>query len=276
MVADPFARAKHKLLDRAMRDGRLTPASRLVFYEIIQHVNRVSGDAWPSEVRLADRLELDVKTVKRALPPLQSLGYIEIKKQGRHNTYRPALESARKGDNLSPVDGVPTGGHPRARERAIGDNLSADRGQFVPSIGDKNGPLSSLSKPPQENFSKNSITNTFASGRAREGQRTSVGRGSTGGHPSEQDSGLQSKADDGRVHLLLMQELGSDVVDALHQTDGGRPLRLITATRRSRTLTPIEQTHARDLAAGELRRKPTAQAREIAAGLLRAVEQAER
>jgi hypothetical protein len=40
-MADPFSQAKHRLLDRAMRDGRLTPASRLVFYEIIQHVNRV-------------------------------------------------------------------------------------------------------------------------------------------------------------------------------------------------------------------------------------------
>ena len=35
-MADPFSRAKYRLLDRAMHDGRLTPASRLVFYEIIQ------------------------------------------------------------------------------------------------------------------------------------------------------------------------------------------------------------------------------------------------
>ena len=82
-MADPFSQAKHRLLDRAMRDGRLTPASRLVFYEIIQHVNRVSGDAWPSEARLANRLQIDVKTVKRALPPLKLCGYIEVKKNGR-------------------------------------------------------------------------------------------------------------------------------------------------------------------------------------------------
>ena len=55
-MADPFTRAKLQLLDRAMHDGRLTPAARLVFYDIIQHVNRVSGDAWPSELRLAGRL----------------------------------------------------------------------------------------------------------------------------------------------------------------------------------------------------------------------------
>jgi len=102
-MADPFSQAKHRLLDRAMRDGRLTPASRLVFYEIIQHVNPVSGDAWPSEARLANRLQIDVKTVKRALPPLKLCGYIEVKKNGRHNTYRPMFDGPPNGDKLSPM-----------------------------------------------------------------------------------------------------------------------------------------------------------------------------
>ena len=142
-MADPFSQAKHRLLDRAMRDGRLTPASRLVFYEIIQHVNRVSGDAWPSEARLANRLQIDVKTVKRALPPLKLCGYIEVKKTGRHNTYRRMFDGPPNGDKLSPID-----------QMAPGDKLSRDRRQIVPSTGDKNGPVTSPSSDRRSQRSK--------------------------------------------------------------------------------------------------------------------------
>ena len=45
----------------------------------------------------------------------------------------------------------------------------------------------------------------------------------------------------------------SQVVDALHALDGGRPLKILTLQRRQRPLTPIEAVHARSLAAGELR-----------------------
>lgn len=52
-----------------MHDGRLTATARLVFYEILDHVNRVSGDAWPSEQRISDRLGFDERTVRRARSP---------------------------------------------------------------------------------------------------------------------------------------------------------------------------------------------------------------
>jgi hypothetical protein len=108
-MADPFTRAKLRLLDRGMHDGRLTAGSRLVFYEIIQHVNRVSGNAWPSEERIANRLQIDVKTVKRSIGPLQKFDYVEVKREGRHNTYRPKIEVP-KGGKLSSVDRSATGG----------------------------------------------------------------------------------------------------------------------------------------------------------------------
>ena len=54
---------------------------------------------------------------------------------------------------------------------------------------------------------------------------------------------------------MLIGELGSEVVEALHSLDGGRPLRLLTVQRRQRQLTPTEMQQARDLAAGELRKE---------------------
>ena len=190
----------------------------------------MSGDAWPSEARIANRLQIDVKTVKRALPPLKLCGYIEVKKNGRHNTYRPMFDGPLNGDNLSPID-----------QMAPGDNLSGDRRQIVPSIGDKNGPLTSLRELHQDNRSKNTIIGPSERGRAREGC------------PREHGDPLASKPDDGGIHLMLIEELGSQVVDALHALDGGRPLKILTLQRRQRPLTPIEAVHARSLAAGELR-----------------------
>src|SRR5260221_645213 len=113
-MADPYTRAKMRLQDRGMHDERLTPAARLVFYEILSHLNRVSGDAWPSEERIAIRLGLEVRTVRRAIhgtkhskkrpnsnrkkPPrecgLVALGYITVEVDGRSNTYRPIFDEA--------------------------------------------------------------------------------------------------------------------------------------------------------------------------------------
>ena len=242
-MADAFTRAKLRLLDCAMHDGRLTPSSRLVFYEIVQHINRVSGNAWPSELRLADRLHIDVKTVKRALPPLCACGYIEIEKTGRHNTYRPVFDTARKGDNLSPIEGahgragVPTGGH---LPETNGDILSGNRGHFVQEIGDKNGPLSYLREPLKENLSKRDHHQEPFRGCAREGLSR------------KGEDPIASRPDDGKTQVLLSEQIGWDTLHALHEIDGGRPLKQLTAVRRDRPLSSVEIAHARSVVAGDL------------------------
>ena len=239
-MADAFTSAKLRLLNDAMHDGRLTPSSRLVFYEIVQHINRVSGNAWPSELRLADRLHIDVKTVKRALPPLQAYGYIEIEKTGRHNTYRPVFDKARKGDKLSPIEGAQGAHVERAPPNSIADILSENRGHFVPAIGDKNGPLSYLREPIKENLSKPDHHEEPFRSCAREGLSRKT------------DDPIASMPDDGRIHLILIEELGSDTVEALNDIDDGRPLRMLTTLRRDRRLTAIEIDHARSIVAGDL------------------------
>lgn len=239
-MADAFTRAKLRRLNEAMHDGRLTASSRLVFYEIVQHINRVSGNAWPSELRLAERLHIDVKTVKRALPPLCACGYIEIEKTGRHNTYRPVFGDGRKGDNLPPIGGAQGAHVERAPSEMKGDILSRDRGHFVPGIGGKNGPLSYLREPIKENQFKSAHHEPSLLGCAREGLSRKA------------DDPIASKADDGKIQVLLSEQLGWEAVHALNEIDGGRPLKQLTVLRRDRPLTAIEIGHARNVIAGDL------------------------
>lgn len=154
MMADAWTRRKLELQDRVMHDARLTPAARLVFYEILQHVNRKSGDAWPSEKRLADNLGLEERTVRRAIhgdprprktgneagaPGLIALGYITVEMDGRCNTYRPIF-----GDRPEAPDSGPM-----VRNARVGDTgpKCTDSGPMVRPTPDQNVSLTLLRNP---------------------------------------------------------------------------------------------------------------------------------
>ena len=254
-MADPFTRAKLKLLDQAMLDGKLTPAARVVFYDITQHINRVSGSAWPSQVRLAGRLGLDLATVKRAISQLRAAGYIEIEKTGRHNTYRPVLNREATGGKMHPIKGAQTGGKAEEHD-AICALYTA---QNAPNIGRKNTPLSSLNKPPQEIFPKRDHHEESLLSRAREAPTSGGVCGDTAGLSRKADGDpVASRSSDGAIHMLLIEEIGSETVDALHAIDSGQPLKMVTALRRARPLSGIEIAHARSLVFGDLQRSKRA------------------
>ncbi|MBS0245500.1 MAG: helix-turn-helix domain-containing protein [Proteobacteria bacterium] len=239
-MADAFTRAKLRRLDGAMRDSRLTASTRVVFYEIVQHINRVSGNAWPSELRLAQRLGLGLATVKRAVIQLREFGYIEFEKTGRHNTYRLAFSEAGKGIILSPVEGAQGAHTGRAPPAATGIILSQNRDHSGTPNRAQNEPLSSLRDTLKENFSKRAHHEPSLLGCAREGLSRKA------------DDPIASKADDGKIQVLLSEQLGWEAVHALNEIDGGRPLKQLTVLRRDRPLTAIEIGHARNVIAGDL------------------------
>jgi hypothetical protein len=61
-----FARLKARLRDAILHDPRLTRAEQRVGYEIADHLNARSGDAWPPQDYLARRTGYSVKSVERA------------------------------------------------------------------------------------------------------------------------------------------------------------------------------------------------------------------
>lgn len=102
-MADEFTRRKLQAVDRLMYDYRLNPTERLVGFDIYSRLNRVTGDAWPSQETIASALRLSARTVRRAIDRLKDLDYIRVKFDGRVNRYTPRLISGAIGHQC-PVD----------------------------------------------------------------------------------------------------------------------------------------------------------------------------
>jgi hypothetical protein len=61
-----FDRLKWQLRDAILHDKRLTRAEQRIGYEIADHLNAKTGDAWPPQEHLAQRTGYSVKTIERA------------------------------------------------------------------------------------------------------------------------------------------------------------------------------------------------------------------
>lgn len=68
------------------RHEGLTPAARRVGVEIINHIDRRTGKAWPSEARLADILGYTTRSIRRAKVELARLGVLSWRRRGPHRT----------------------------------------------------------------------------------------------------------------------------------------------------------------------------------------------
>jgi hypothetical protein len=126
-VADEFTRRKLNWLDRAMHDARLKPSEKLVAWKISYHLNRTTLDCWPAQATMAADLNIDERTVRRAVPRLESLGYIRVDLSGRQLRYAPILEAE---DDL-PLE--------------IPDKFVSDTGQKCTYTQDTDVPLTPLS-----------------------------------------------------------------------------------------------------------------------------------
>src|SRR6202050_1297092 len=103
-----FARLKARLRDAILHDPRLTRAERLIGYEIADFLNSRTGDAWPSQDRLAARTGYSVKSVERATKQLAGSGLTEglwfsREIDGRAYRYVPKFDQLDKADTRQNV-----------------------------------------------------------------------------------------------------------------------------------------------------------------------------
>ena len=92
-MADDFTRDLFAWLNVALADRRIGPFAFQVAYVLSQHVNRETGEAWPSQDRIAERMGGSARGVRKALHELQAAGLVAVASGGgRHvvNRYRLA------------------------------------------------------------------------------------------------------------------------------------------------------------------------------------------
>ena len=80
------------------RHPDLSATARRVALELLNHINRATGTAWPSEARMAEALSLNARSIRRAKAELAALGLLTwqrrgTSKAGRTNVYRLAWEA---------------------------------------------------------------------------------------------------------------------------------------------------------------------------------------
>lgn len=89
MSRDTFTKNRLEWVERIAADNRLPPSSLRVAVFIAKHLNRASGDAWPSQERLAAETCLPERTVCYGIKALCDFGYLEKRRAGfgRSNRY---------------------------------------------------------------------------------------------------------------------------------------------------------------------------------------------
>ncbi len=89
LLYDRVNRAKHRWLKRVMYSLAATSSEKCFAYLIMDHLNCVSLDSWPSQKTIADRLKWSIKTVHRVAFALSRRGYLRISRSTR-GSYRYA------------------------------------------------------------------------------------------------------------------------------------------------------------------------------------------
>jgi Helix-turn-helix domain len=105
-----FELLKWRLRDAILHDKRLTRAEQRIGYEIADHLNAMTGDAWPPQEHLAQRTGYSVKTIERATKRLAGTVYSEglwftREIDGRCYRYIPKFENLAEADTRQHVGG---------------------------------------------------------------------------------------------------------------------------------------------------------------------------
>ena len=135
MNATAFNSQKMRWLNEINADCDISSTSFRVAYAIADHLNRVTGCAWPSNTRIAKRMGLSNKSISRAIGELENRGWLNVKRSRMStNEYRLAWPSRSAEHSSAPNK----------------EDISVQkRGQFLPNPEDSNVPQSYLSKLPR-------------------------------------------------------------------------------------------------------------------------------
>jgi DNA-binding transcriptional regulator YhcF (GntR family) len=89
-----FAARKFTWIDRIIRDRNVPHLAARVAVLISNYLNRTSGDAWPSQGKLAADLGVARRTIQYALDALVGTGHLAVEvSRGKTNHYRPIFET---------------------------------------------------------------------------------------------------------------------------------------------------------------------------------------
>lgn len=78
-----------------LADKSVSMTAKLLFSQLLDHMNRQTGQCYPKELTLARELGVSRWTVIRRLDELKTVGLIEIRRSQRGNRYEfPKLQSA--------------------------------------------------------------------------------------------------------------------------------------------------------------------------------------
>lgn len=164
-----FSSKRARWIERVARDQGLTHLAFRVAYLLGCHMNKVTGDAWPSQKLLARELGVTVRAVQVSLDALVAAGYLVVdvaKGRSHTNRYCPVLDVPNTNVG-SPIDGGKD-------EPAFAITTSKTR----TAVQEKTNGCSQKGKSPfvqnllQGTFSKNLERETRA--RSDEGQRTTT------------------------------------------------------------------------------------------------------
>jgi hypothetical protein len=152
--------ARLSFLDELRRSPMFTPAAKLVGWEIVQCVDEELGYAWPKEETLAEWLNIDERTVVRAVNDLERVSVILVERIRRrvHHYVAPYFWSLTDKLSLQHTAGASGG----ATKMPPGGDKD------VPRKGDKDAPLTALKNPdkfPESAGSqRNGVGSTLAAG----------------------------------------------------------------------------------------------------------------
>lgn len=110
------ARAKFLWLRQVFTDPAASHPACRVAGLLIDHINGVTGEAWPSQSRLAEAAGVTPRTIQNALQNLISGGHLNVRRTpGVTNRYRPIFKpvNGRSLDGSGPMNAVSKTDEPR-------------------------------------------------------------------------------------------------------------------------------------------------------------------
>jgi hypothetical protein len=119
-MSDDFTRRQFQWLDQIAADPAVTAAGFLLAYRIAKHINRGTGDAWPSQPLLATEARLSVRSIRDLSDQLEAAGHLTVtasRGRGSSCRYRPILHA--EPEPQSEPEGEPeavTAARPESRE----------------------------------------------------------------------------------------------------------------------------------------------------------------
>ena len=81
-VFDRVNRAKHRWLKRVMFDRGTSSSEKCFAFLVVDRLNCVTQDCWPSQKLIADQFGWSIKTVHRVALALERRGYLRIIRTG--------------------------------------------------------------------------------------------------------------------------------------------------------------------------------------------------